>query len=365
MFEPQDAINPIPEHAQHYLQFLNEPVVRGLFALMWGDRDESLKAIRGNLENPSFLAKHDNILVWNTTVEILCSSLKDKVVPVYFSSLETLKTLFTALGPDIGNDVLYEAVSRLVPVLMHRVGNLNARIHAGASQTLMFLASERRIGPQVVGPYALAPFKKSRSQSNMYIGRLDLVQQMLKKFSSTQGLSVGSVMTFSAAALDSPDDKLRKAAVKVVCEVYRLQRMAGSEIDGKYLVNIKPAVMKKLQAKFAEIDGGAPVEAPSSSTRKSLAPLGDVPLGHNLPNGGTSSSSSSKGKNKPPRSDASTHKKLRREDLPGVFSPGPMDESIGDLMATRRKPFNPNPPKRGVFDDTDEGLMNDILYGAN
>ena len=74
-FEVQD-VNPIPEHAQHYLQVLNEPVVRGLFALMWGDRDESLKAIRVNLENPSFLAKHDKVQVWNMTVEILCSSLK-------------------------------------------------------------------------------------------------------------------------------------------------------------------------------------------------------------------------------------------------------------------------------------------------
>ena len=293
--------------------------------------------------------------------------IRDKVVPVYFSSLETLKTLFSALLPDIGNDVAYEAVNRLVPVLMHRVGNLNARIHTGASQTLMFLASERRIGPQVVGPYALAAFKKSRSQSNMYIGRLDLVQQMLKSFSSTQGLSVGSVMAFSAAALDSPDDKLRKAAVKVVCEVYRLQRMAGGDIDDKYLVNLKPAVLKKLQAKFAEIDGGAPVEGPAStsSARKHLAPLEDVPIRRNIPNGGASSSSS-KGKNKPPRSDSTQHKKLRREDLPGVFSPGPMDESIGSLMATRRKPFNPNPAStRRVFDDTDEGLMNDILFGGN
>ena len=43
-----------------------------------------------------------NRLFWLSLVDI-----RDKVVPVYFSSLETLKTLFTELLPDIGNDVAY------------------------------------------------------------------------------------------------------------------------------------------------------------------------------------------------------------------------------------------------------------------
>ena len=66
----------MPHEAQHYLRVFSEPVVRGLYALMWGDRDESLKAIRSNLESQTFFHAKDKVMVWNTTVEILCTSLK-------------------------------------------------------------------------------------------------------------------------------------------------------------------------------------------------------------------------------------------------------------------------------------------------
>lgn len=275
-------------------------------------------------------------------------------MPVYFSTLETIKVMFDGLVNHIPDTLVLNGVNKFVPLIIHRVGNLNARIHTASTQMLLFLAADRRVGLQAIGPFALAPLKKSRSQAALYVGRLDLVQQMLRQFSSTQGLSVGSVMTFAAAALDSPDDKLRKAAVKVVCEIYRLQRMAGGNLDHKYLVSLKPAVMTKLEAKFAEVDAG--LRGGGSMQGSRLAPLGPIISRQNLPcsaraeaDGLCISSSSGtaaplrKEKSKPPRPEGLQHKKPR---------PADRDENI----------WGPAPNRRTVFDDDEEGLMNEILY---
>lgn len=207
------------------------------------------------------------------------------MVPVYFSALEVLKALMANLGPSVSKQALHEGLAKLLPTILQRVGNLNARIHSASLQALLFVAADRRVSTEFVGPYVLAPIKKKSGQSALYIGRLELIQQMLKEFSSTRGLSVDAVMGFATAALDSPDEKLRRGAVRVVCQLYSLQRMAGGTLDEKHLVGLKPAILKKLRAKFADIDGVSPPpmdgDQKAGGRRKELVPL--KPMNNTLP----------------------------------------------------------------------------------
>lgn len=54
----------------------NESLVRGLFALMWGDREDSLKAVLRQLDDSPFLSSTNSQMIWNVTIEILARALK-------------------------------------------------------------------------------------------------------------------------------------------------------------------------------------------------------------------------------------------------------------------------------------------------
>eukprot|EP00873_Tetraselmis_striata_P015725 jgi/Tetstr1/435989/TSEL_024870.t1 len=241
----------LPEGATELMGVYNESLVRGLFALMWGDREDSLKAVLRQLDDSPFLSSTNSQMIWNVTIEILARALKDKVVPVYFSALEVLKALMANLGPSVSKQALHEGLAKLLPTILQRVGNLNARIHSASLQALLFVAADRRVSTEFVGPYVLAPIKKKSGQSALYIGRLELIQQMLKEFSSTRGLSVD----------------------------------AGGTLDEKHLVGLKPAILKKLRAKFADIDGVSPPpmdgDQKAGGRRKELVPL--KPMNNTLP----------------------------------------------------------------------------------
>jgi hypothetical protein len=278
---------------------------------------------------------------------------------VYFSALEVLKALLSNLGPSIATDTLQAGLAKLMPTILARVGNINTRIHTASLQALLFVAADRRLSTEFVGPYVLAPPKKKSGQAPLLAGRLELIQSLLKEFNSTRGMSVDSVMAFAQPALDSPDEKLRRSAVRVVCELYSLQRMAGGTLDEKYLASLKPAVQKKLRVKFAEIDGVAPPPAvPSGGSgkrhRQELAPLKGVqrfpiPIDEH---GEARQTAVRKSNSKKPssRSKKQQHQFQQQGAAPyeAALSPPAWDQ------------LPPVPPARR-FDALDEGLMNEIL----
>lgn len=53
---------------------------------------------------------------------------RDKVAPLYYSSLELLSTLVAIYSAQLPLVVLSQGLEPLMPTLLHRVGNNNARI---------------------------------------------------------------------------------------------------------------------------------------------------------------------------------------------------------------------------------------------
>merc|ERR1711912_71328 len=105
-------------------------------------------------------------------------------------------------------------------------------------------------------------------------GRLELITHVIDEFgfSKTSGLSLSSVMGFVRPHLDATDEKVRRAAVEVTVSCYSLK----GERTLKYCSNLKPALMKLLEQRFAEVDSskgdkkGSPLPEfrPSNKTRK-------------------------------------------------------------------------------------------------
>ena len=108
-----------------------EPCIRNYHSPDWKDREQSLVSLGRSLSNVKFLTGVDPIQAYKATCEMLAKTLKDKVAPIFHASLELISQLLTAVGSVLNEKVLRDA---LMPILVHRCGNLNSRIHEASLQ---------------------------------------------------------------------------------------------------------------------------------------------------------------------------------------------------------------------------------------
>merc|ERR1711959_390413 len=163
-------------------------------------------------------------------------------------------------------------------------------------------ARQPTVGCQPVMAYILTPINAKEVASIR--GRLELISHLIDEFgfSKTSGMSLSSTMGFVRPHLDAPDEKVRRAAVEATVGCYSLK----GERTLKFCSNLKPALLKLLEQRFAEVNnvktsgskkapaGGLP-EVRGTKMRKSK------PAARNNESSGSSRQSSSSGSVNRPR----------------------------------------------------------------
>lgn len=329
------AAMPIPSEAQHWVSVLGDSIVRNLHSPDWKTREFGLQAINRSLSNSKWLSERQAINVWRVVTELLDGCLQDKVAPIYHASLELFNSLVGTYSLQLKREVLAEGMDPLIPTLLHRSGNNNARIQECTIQALLTLASTQSLGLSYLAPHALSaiPTKKSSSSTGssaatQMAGRLELLTSMLSvEAQQTIGQTFGgrmpasrsgsistaaaaarlhsssmptdTVLHFARPALEMPDDKVRQAAVRLIAELYRRHKLAtGSdaissanaafEVDKGLGPGLKPAMMAVLHRRFEEVDmeikHGVGPSGPSRPGVAGSAPAGsgtldDTPVG--------------------------------------------------------------------------------------
>ncbi len=267
------AMGEVPEEAKPWALVFGDSVVRYYHSGDWKEREQSLSSIQRSLTSPKFLSGKDSKAVFSAASEMVAKTLKDKVAPIFHASLELVSTMLTAFSPLLDQPSLRQGVDPLMPILVHRCGNLNSRIHEASLQTLVSVASFPSFGVGYVGPFAIAELAKrgrDASHSAAMYGRLDLVCALLSTYRTMADLSVEAVLAFCKLGLEMPDDKVRQAAIRAVVEVNRLQRASGKDLKlESQLGGLKPALMQMLQKRCAEDadEGGLAVVASSPSPK--------------------------------------------------------------------------------------------------
>jgi len=91
-------------------------------------------------------------------------------------------------------------------------------------------------------------------------GRLELINHLIDDFGfgKSSTISMQLVMGFVRPHLDATDEKVRRAAVEVTVNCYKHK----GERTLKYITNVKPALLKLLEARFAEL------QKPAKGSRK-------------------------------------------------------------------------------------------------
>eukprot|EP00736_Rhodelphis_marinus_P009299 Rmarinus@m.14020 len=235
---------------------------------------------------------------FNATCCLVQRSLSDKIAPVFFDSLDVIRTLVETQASAMHRDDLAACLGAVLPQLVARIGDSNSRVHEAACHSILFLTRHPAVGGVMIFPYVCSPSAdetdsikdddKQRAGKKPSLGKrprhvrgvLALLRKVIPEagFSEQSGLSVNVVVgAIARPALDSPDEKLRRVAMAVVVESYRLAPRATRQ----YLKDVtNTGVLKALQPRLKDIDNGGEGKAAPRKTfaqtrghAKSLPPL--------------------------------------------------------------------------------------------
>ncbi len=319
-------------------QVFGDVIIKKLNSDKWSEREEALQSIDERLRQEAKVAAEmsDRLPLFNACCCIVRTAMNDKVAPVYFEACKLLEYMLSDYGKNLPADEVRAGVAPLMTSMLGRVGESNQRVLEATCALFLSLARLPNVGLEFIAGYVTTPIKTMRKLRLVW-GRLDLLRRAVVAFGlkRSEALSAETVMPVVVPALDVADEKVRKMAVRVVTDVYKI---AGKDAIEKHIQNCKPALQNLLQRRFDKADGkeAGPTKRPAGS----LAPI--------------------KGSSLPPLS-------LRMD---GVAIKGGPTPKLSLPAQPQAHPFGgaplemsalPPPPTSSDFLDDEESLMNSIL----
>jgi len=239
-------------------------VLHQLKGQAWDERGLAVQAVRARVVQSDLGAVSPKAF-FQAAQAVAMVALKDKVMPVFFDGLDLAKLLLgdfaVKLEPPLAKDTLGAVADQIIPVIVQKTSDRNARSIEATRQALVFLAKQAGVGCAQVMSHILAPIANGKDYAAIR-GRLELIECFVKEFGfdkKNAGLSLGAVMTFVRTHLEAADEKVRRAAVEVTVQCYGLK----GDRTMKYCSNLKPALLKLLESRFNEVDGKQSKKTPS------------------------------------------------------------------------------------------------------
>lgn len=238
---------------QLILEVFGFDVLQQLQGPAWDERGQAVQGTRARVVQGD-LAGTDKVQFFHAACAVAKLALKDKVMPVFFDGLDMTKLLFGefARSQELPQEAIDEQASLMIPIVVAKTSDRNARSIEATRQALVFLARQPHVGCPRVMSHILAPISNAKDIAAIR-GRLELIGHVMDEFGFSKkeaSLSLSTVMTFVRTHLDATDEKVRRAAVEVTVSCYSLK----GDRTMKYCQNLKPALLKLLEQRFAEVD---------------------------------------------------------------------------------------------------------------
>lgn len=166
---------------------------------------------------------------------------------------------------------LQAGIMPLMSTIIVRTGDTNQRVMERTCNVILELARKRKVGLDFVARYLTMQHKNMRKLRLVW-GRLDLIRRSMLEFGFKRStiFTAETVMPIVVPALDVPDEKVRKLAIRIVVDVYKQGGLLAVE---KHIHGCKPALQNLLQQRFDEADGKLPIPVTSKGAANRLTPL--------------------------------------------------------------------------------------------
>lgn len=273
---PKEEVSPYAAEEAACLEIIRDlcsPTVSySLSSDQWAHRKEGLELIQKYIDRcGSKLDEMSNAEIVDEFYAIgviLRKFFEDRVAPVYFAAYDCFRALLKVYGSLVSGsrveDILRSMVIPLLTAMGGEATGTNRRTQKEACRCVLRVARLTHLdGLGVVVPLLTSTSIPLRPR----LALLKLLMQEFRIEDSSSGNNTSSsittelVLSICQPALANSDDKVRKAAVDNIGIAYG---MVGKAIK-MHITDVKPATLKVLEKKFAEIDG---TDVPSESAPK-------------------------------------------------------------------------------------------------
>eukprot|EP00928_Gymnodinium_smaydae_P012291 TRINITY_DN14465_c0_g1_i2.p1 TRINITY_DN14465_c0_g1~~TRINITY_DN14465_c0_g1_i2.p1 ORF type:complete len:391 (-),score=78.50 TRINITY_DN14465_c0_g1_i2:115-1287(-) len=272
---------------------------------------------------------------------ILRRMIPDKNVQVFLSSANLMQAARECLlerGPLRKADA-QAALDPLMPLLVDRLGDANARVEKTARDAHLDFARCGAVGAPFTAQYLLRAPKKKTMHARVYSSRLQLLTSLIFEAGvqpdSREGIPLEPTVQLAMEWFNNPNGEVRESAVKLVAACY--SRVGLSRIE-KYLANLRQAQREVFDAEFEKVgSGGGNVTQPPPQTQQ-RSPLG----------GGSAPGPASG------RGGRCGTAREAEEDFDGGLPPPQVPPPRGGRSAHGAGGAPPRPVEAEVYDDDDE-----------
>jgi len=246
------------------IQLFGDFITRCIYSKTWNLRDAALQKLSLDLRE-GMRGGDDPAQLLQGYATILRRRIPDTNVQAFLSACSLLQAV---CGQLLESGMLRRGDAQamldpMMPLLVERLGDANARAVNSARDTLLDLA--RCLGAQFIAQYVLRePTKKVHFR--VYSSRLLVLNAMASQFGvqpeSRDGLPLEATMQLAMKWFNNPSNDVRENATKLVGACYMavgLRRIEG------YLANLRPAQREAFDAEFERAQSGPSSQGPSPS----------------------------------------------------------------------------------------------------
>jgi len=278
------------------LQLFGDYITRCIFSKTWNLRDAALQKLALDLREGARNGDDPSQLL-QAYANILKRTIADKNVQVNLSSgalVQAVSQMLLENGSNRRQDV-QAILDPLMPLLVERLGEPNARVDKTARDCLLELGRCRSVGAHFTAQFLLKPPKKKTGgtvHARVYTSRLQVLTSLASEFGvqpeSRDGVPLESTVQLAMEAFNHKDGDVRENSVKLVGACY--MHVGPRRIEG-YLASLRPAQREVFEVEFDRVSGGGgrtQVPARGRQDEDDLPPASIPP-----PRGGSSSASAS------------------------------------------------------------------------
>ncbi|XP_063965860.1 centrosomal protein of 104 kDa-like isoform X1 [Lytechinus pictus] len=262
-----EQIGAMSENNMRELDAASEVVGRDkvmkIYSKSWALREEGFGDVRSQVEElDEGKDKEEVRAVLRAAIFLATKGLKDKVFTVFNNAVDLTRFLFTEFIPShkkLGKGETSQGVDRILPELMARIGDTNAKLKTTAIDFIVEMASFPEVRPlHTIPTHCQTPFKNN-TQAKMAVTKVEIIEKLIKELGvdKNSGMSTSSIMKFANRGLEHPAGIVRDASINLIFELYKLK---GSDVMAHLPSSEQPSTMKnplyvRIYDGFDKIDG--------------------------------------------------------------------------------------------------------------
>jgi centrosomal protein CEP104 len=197
-----------------------------LYSKNFQNREDAITEVHNNLMNYKG-DKEEARAIFRATA-ILCAKMsKDNVFSIFNNSIKLLDFLVKdfARQHHVGKQDMNYLLEKVLPVLVHRTGDTNARLRQRAHEYVVEMANHTEIKPlHTVPNYCIVPMSL-QTAPRLALSRVEILEELIKRLGTSQnGLNVENISKFCGHALEHTSGEVRELSAKILIEMYKVRK---------------------------------------------------------------------------------------------------------------------------------------------